>query len=148
MLCGILLWVPTMKADPWSVCYSNKPLAAGCAQSTAETVNEGAPELKPESKPGPSQLAAHHPCSLPQAFMWSHLQKPSSRGNVSLLASQETSMPKQGVSCPDTALPVGYVRTFLLSPSVCVSVSLSHSFGRLPFGKLPECKPFFPLPSC
>lgn len=51
-------------------------------------------------------------------------------------------MPKQGVSCPDTALPVGYVRTFLLSPFVCVAVSLSHSFGRLPFSKLPQFEPF------
>lgn len=128
-----------VNADLWSVCYSNKPLAAGCESG----------------EPSPSQLAAHHrhPCSLPQAFMWSPLQKPSSRGNVSLLASQETSMPKQGASCPDTALPVGYVRTFLLSLSVCVSVSLllarslSHSFGKLPFSKLPRCKPFPPFPS-
>lgn len=45
-------------------------------------------------------------------------------GNVSLGVDQETSMPKQGASCPDTALPVGYVRTFLpftLSPYMCLS---------------------------
>lgn len=73
-------------------------------------------KLKPESGPSPAWLAAHrHPCSFLQAFMWSILQKPTSRGNVSLLANQETSMPKQGASCPDTALPVGYVRTFLPS---------------------------------
>lgn len=53
-------------------------------------------------------------------------------------------MPIQGTSCPDTALPVGYVRTFLLSPFVCVAVSLSHSFGRLPLSKLPQFKAFFP----
>lgn len=82
-------------------------------------------ELKPESGPGPTVGSA--PRSLPPAFMWSLLQKPSSRGNVSLLVCQETSMPKEGASCPDTALPVGYVRTFLppLPPPVAPSVSFS-----------------------
>lgn len=69
-------------------------------------------------------------------------------------------MPKEGASYPDTALPVGYVRTFLpfprslslsLLPLVLplplrICVSLSHSFGRLPFGKLPQCTVFFPRP--
>lgn len=34
-------------------------------------------------------------------------------------------MPKEGASCPDTALPVGYVRTFLpFTLSLCMCVSL------------------------
>lgn len=48
----------------------------------------------------------------------------NSGGNVSHGVDQETSVPKQGASCPDTALPVGYVRTFLpftLSPYMCLS---------------------------
>lgn len=47
-------------------------------------------------------------------------------GNVSLGVDQETSMPKQGASCPDTALPVGYVRTFLpfTLSRICVSLPL------------------------
>lgn len=101
-------------------------------QRAKQRQREGALELKPESGPSPAQLAAHHHlCSLPQAFMWSPLWKPNSRGNVSLLASQETSMPKQGASWPDTALPVGYVRTFLpslpLSLPSCFSLSLALS---------------------
>lgn len=104
-----------------------------CSEWSRDRQRERALELKPESGPSPAWLAAHHhPCSLLQAFMWSILQKPSSRGNVSLLANQLTSVPKQGASCPDTALPVGYVRTFLPSRllssplfTLCVCVSLS-----------------------
>lgn len=129
---------PWMKVDLECLLEQRAALAAGCAEQKEK---EAELELKPENESGPSQLAAHHhhPCSLPQAFIWSPLQKPASRGNVSLLAGQETSMPKQGTSWSDTALPVGYVRSFLLSQSVCLS--LSHSFGRLPFSKQPQFKP-------
>lgn len=49
-------------------------------------------------------------------------------------------MPKQGASCPDTALPVGYVRTFLpftLSLYMCLSPT---PLAGCPFSKLPQSR--------
>lgn len=72
-------------------------------------------------------------------------------------------MPKHGVSCPDTALPVGYVRTFLLLLSPAFSLSLSLCLSLSVFLSLSLSLPlfwqaalrqaawmlaFFPLPSC
>lgn len=82
---------------------------------------EAGPQLKP-SRSGPVRPTTTSAVSPEPPRLLSSIANRG--GNVSLGVDQETSMPKQGASCPDTALPVGYVRTFLpftLSPYMCLS---------------------------
>lgn len=107
------------------VCYRPQPLAAGCTKSEVVGEWEGgggsaAAETEEQVQPSPSRPTSAVPLE-PARILSSEA---NSGGNVSLGVDQETSMPKQGASCPDTALPVGYVRTFLpftLSLYMCLS---------------------------
>lgn len=89
--------------------------------AAAETEEQVRPSLV---RPGPARPTAATTSAVslkPTQILSSEAR---SGGNVSLGVDQETSMPKQGASCPDTALPVGYVRTFLpftLSLYMCLS---------------------------
>lgn len=117
--------VQGMNAALWSVCSSTNSSVlsegsrdrAGEGGSTGWSWNQRAGPTQPNWRPTTSAASLWPSCDP-------LLQQPASGGNVSLLSSQETSMPKQGASCPDTALPVGYVRTFLPSLPPC-SLSLS-----------------------
>lgn len=115
----------------WRVYYRPQPLAAGYTKN-GEWVWGGRAQLKPRSRsglarpgpawPSPVQPTTTSAVSLEPPRLLSSIANRG--GNVSLGVDQETSMPKQGASCPDTALPVGYVRTFLpftLSPYMCLS---------------------------
>lgn len=113
--------------------YRPQPLAAGCSKGEVAGEWEGGGSAAAETEkrvwPSPGRPCLARPSAAttsavslePNRILSSEA---NSRGNVSLGVEQETSMPKQGASCPDTALPVDYVRTFLpftLSLYMCLS---------------------------
>lgn len=104
----------------WRVCYGPHSLAAGCTKSEVAGEWVVGRERALQVRPSPAQPTSA--VSLGPSGILS--SQANGGGNVSPGVDQESSMPKQGSSCPDTALPEGYVRTFLpftLSLNVCLS---------------------------
>lgn len=108
--------------------------------AAAETEEQVRPSL---ARPGPARpTRRHHLCSLPRAYSdplfrsqkWRKCQSRSRPGN--LHAQTRSFLSWHSSSC-------GLCKDFPAFHSLPVYVSLSHSFGWLPFGKLPQSSGLF-----
>lgn len=127
-----------------------QPLAAGYTKN-GEWVWGGraAAEAEEPVRSGPAQSgpAHHHLCSVPRASLAPLFNSQQRRkcqswcrpGN--LHAQTRSFLSWHSSSC-------GLCKDFPAFHSLPVYVSLSHSFGWLPFGKLPQSNGLFFLPLC
>lgn len=128
------------------VCYRPQPLAAGCTKS--EVVGEwegggGAAETEEQAQPGPPSPP---PLQSPSSRLGSSLQKPTV-DEMSVLESAIGTLHAQTRSFLSWhSSSWGLCKDFPAFHSLPVYVSLSHSFGWLPFSKLPQSSGLFFFP--